>query len=44
MQLSKEKNDMAAYKVGSFDFGPEEIFLPLAGRCGPDRAVPRPMT
>ena len=30
--LNKEKRDMVNYKAGSYDFGPGEIFLPLAGR------------
>ena len=30
--LNKEKSDIHQFKAGSYDFGPDEIFFPFAGR------------
>ena len=30
--LNKERSDINTFKKGSFDFGPNELFFPLAGR------------
>ncbi len=32
--LQREHHDIVRFTSGSYDFGPDDVFFPLASRCG----------